>query len=424
MSSAVISLFILVLCIVLFVTRIIPNAATACLGCLLFALTGICSIGEAFSGFSNTTVILTFGMMVMGIAMMDTGAAKLIGRYVTQLSGGKEKWFIFLAGITSALLSTFMSNTSVIAIFLPIIASVAQANDHMSRKNITLPVTMGAMFGGVCTLVGSTPQLTANGILSEMTGLELGMFDYTLPGALMTAVYMTFVLTIGHKIGNKVWGGTEEVSATDKDIAKSTEEIVIDKRKLFTMVAIFAVTIILFIGAWIPVATTAVISALLCVATGCTNQKSIIKNMDWSVIFVLAGCLGLASGITKGGAGELMSDVLSHVISVNIPPVAIYAIFVLLAMLISNFITNSTAVVIVLPIALAMCASHGLNPLTFTLGVVYAANLTFSTPLANAQTAMTLVAGYKFSDYIRYTWLLDILVYASIVLFVPLFMPL
>lgn len=423
MSPAILSLIILVVCIVLFLTRVIPNAVTACLGCLLFAITGICSFDEAFSGFSNSIVILVFGMMVVGNAMMDTGAAKLIGEKVTSLSRSNEVLFILLAGTVSALLSTFLSNTAVIAIFLPIIASVCQANpEAMRRRHLTLPVTMGAMFGGVCTLVGSTPQLTANGILSKMTGQELGMFDYMLPGAIIFLVYIIYATVIGPKISDKIFDKADEKAVTAEDLA--TQEIKVNKKKLVIMVVIFIATIISFIGGWISTAMTAVIAAILCVVTRCTTQKSIIKNMDWSVLFILAGCLGIASGITEGGAGELMSDIISKFIQPDISPIIIFAIFVLLTMIISNFITNSTAVVITLPIALALCSSHGLNPLTFTLGIVYAANLTFSTPLANAQTAMTLVAGYKFSDYIKYTWLLDILVFVAIILVVPMVMPL
>ena len=154
----------------------------------------------------------------------------------------------------------------------------------------------------------------------------------------------------------------------------------------------------------------------------CTH-KTVIKKMDWSVVFILAGCLGIASGLTKSGAGELMSQALSKVISPNIAPIIIFAIFVFLTMLISNFITNSTAVVIVLPIALACCASFGLNAITFAIGIVYAANLTFSTPLANAQTAMTLVAGYKFSDYIKVGLPLQIILGIVMILVLPLLFP-
>ena len=424
MTPAVISIIILVVCIVLFVTRVIPNAATACLGCLLFALTGVCSLEDAFSGFSNSIVLLMFGMMVVGIAMMDTGAAALIGKKVTQWSKHNERLFIFIAGTTAAALSTFLSNTAVIAIFLPIIASIAQTDKKMNRMTRTLPVTMGAMFGGVCTLVGSTPQLTANGILSEMCNTELGMFTYTLPGVIIFAVYMLYVQLIGYRLGKKIWAKEgREASITEADTV-AEEPIQINKPKLIIMLVIFLLTIVSFIGGWISTSMTAIIAALLCIVTGCTTQKSVIKNMDWSVVFVLAGCLGIASGITKGGAGELMGNAISSVLSDSIPPILIFALFVAATIIVSNFITNSTAVVIFLPVALSLCNAMSLNPIAFTLGIVFAANLTFSTPLANAQTAMTLVAGYKFSDYIRYTWLLDILIILAIIVVIPLFYPL
>ena len=426
-SSEVLSLLILAVCIFLFVTKFVPNAVAAVIGCLLFSLTGICSLTEAFSGFSNSIVLLMFGMMVVGIAMMDTGATVIIGKYVAKWSHSSERLFILFAGIVSAALSTFLSNTAVIAIFLPLIESISKQNPKMNRRVMTLPVTMGAMFGGVCTLVGSTPQLTANGILEEMAGVSASMFDYFLPGLALTAVYLLYAETVGFWLSKKLWADEEpreyrESEDTGKIDASSKDSV--SKVKLIMVLLIFLFTVVFFIGAWIPTATTAVIAAVLCMVTRCTNYKSVVKHMDWSVVFVLAGCLGIASGITKGGAGELMGSFLSGLFGTQTAPLLIFAVFVLLTMVVSNFITNSTAVVIMLPIALSLCAANGMNPMAFGLGIVYAANLTFSTPLANAQTAMTLVAGYKFSDYIRYTWLLDILVFAVIVAVVPLCFPL
>ncbi len=425
MSPAIISLIILVVCIFFFVTKYIPNAVVAVMGCVLFALTGVCELKDSFSGFSNSIVLLMFGMMVVGIAMMDTGVAKIIGEKVSAMSKHNERLFILMAGIASILLSAFLSNTAVIAIFLPIIESISKSDPNMNRKNLTLPVTLGAMFGGVTTLVGSTPQLTANGILEEMTGEKLSMFDFTLSGIILCVIYLLYVETIGHHLGKKTWGNniTESTVATQANASVKDTEPQVSKSKIIIVLIIFVLTIISFIGAWIPTEMTALIAALLCLITRCTTQKSVIKNMDWSVVFVLAGCLGIASGITKGGAGDLLADILSGILGDNIPVLLIFAFFVIITMLVSNFITNSTAVVIMLPIALAICSARGFNTIPFTLGIVYAANLTYSTPLANAQTAMTLVAGYKFSDYIKYTWPLALLVCAGIIIFVPLITP-
>lgn len=446
MSPVLIAFLILILCIVLFITRPIPNAATACLGCILFAITGICSFGDAFSGFSNSTVILMFGMMVVGIAMMDTGVADILGRQVAKWSRNNEKLFILMAGTVSALLSTFLSNTGVIAIFLPIIEGVARSNKKMNRMNMTLPVTLGAMFGGVCTLVGSTPQLTANGVVGEMLGEEmmLKMFDYTLPGLVIFAVYLLYVTVIGPHFAKRIWGDRvpEEGEGQGAVAAVEQKEIVLVKWKVVAILVIFGLTVVSFVlgslpssvtdglpeghilKEWITPAMTAAIAAVSCICVKCTSVKTVIKKMDWSVVFILAGCLGIAQGIKASGAGEYMGEKISLILHNGLPAIVILAVFVVATMLVSNFITNSTAVLIMLPIALSLCQANGLNPMAFTLAIVFAANLTFSTPLANAQTAMTLTAGYKFSDYIRYTWLLDLMTVAAILVAVPLFFPL
>lgn len=93
-------------------------------------------------------------------------------------------------------------------------------------------------------------------------------------------------------------------------------------------------------------------------------------------------------------------------------------------MIISNFVTNSAAIIIVLPIALSACTAMGYNPLPFCIGITFGASFACSTPLAAAQIAMTLVAGYKFSDYLKYTLPLALILLIGTLVFVPLFYPL
>jgi len=105
-------------------------------------------------------------------------------------------------------------------------------------------------------------------------------------------------------------------------------------------------------------------------------------------------------------------------------PMIIFSIFVLLAFVISQFITNSTAIIIVLPIALSLCDVYGFNHMSFSIGIIFSASFACSTPLAAAQVAMTQIAGYRFSDYLRYTWPISVFTYVGILFFVPLFYPL
>lgn len=427
LSSQVIALLILVSCIVLFVTEWIPSTVTSVLACLLFVLTGVCSFSKAFSGFSNSTVVLVFGMLVIGNAMFESGVAQKIGNAVIRISGESERKFIFFAGATSIILSMFLANMAVIAMYLAVMSSVCRTNPNVKLKNICLATTMGAMFGGVCTLVGSTPQLTMQTILEGATGQTAGMWDFMAVGLCLSAIYFLYVLFIGYPLGKKIWGkedGNENLDELESYVASKQVAVADDvkrKRRQIYMYIILALLIVFFATEIVSNVVATCICAILCVVTGCTTEKSVLKNMDWATLIRLAGCLGIASGINESGCGELIASGFTTVFGPNVHPILFLAASVLITMITSNFISNSTAVFIVLPPVLAVCQQYGFNCVAFSLAVCYGANLCFATPLANAQTGTTMVAGYRFKDYLKYNLLLEVFVWIGIVVFMPMF---
>lgn len=426
-SSQVTALLILAFCIVFFITEWIPSTVTSVTACALFVLTGVCSFSKAFSGFSNSTVILVFGMLVIGNAMFESGVAQKIGAVVMRLSGGQERRFILFAGATSIVMSMFLANMAVIAMYLAIMNSVCRTNPNVKLKNICLATTMGAMFGGVCTLVGSTPQLTMQTLLEGATGQTAGMWDFMPVGLCLSVVYLIYVLFIGYPLGKKIWGaddGTDRLDRLDDYVAqKKTAAMDEDKqkRKQICMYIILAILILMFATNIVTNVMATCICALLCVITGCTTEKSVLKNMDWATLIRLAGCLGIASGINESGCGELIANAFTTVFGPNVPPLLFLAASVFVVMIVSNFISNSTAVFIVLPPVIAVCQQYGFNCLAFAIAVCYGANLSFATPLANAQTGTTMVAGYNFKDYCKYNLLLELFVWIAIVIFMPMF---
>lgn len=428
MTPQLTALIIIVACVILFLTEWIPSALTSVLACLAFAMTGVCTFSEAFSGFSNSTVILVFGMMVIGDAMFASGVAQEIGKWVVRVVGNSERRFILIGGLTSAIMSMFLANTAVIAMFIAIMNSVAISNRNMKLKNICLATCMGSMFGGACTLVGSTPQLTVQSILEPQTGLTFSMWDFLPVGALLTVLYLIYVLVIGYPLGKKIWGtadvsdeGTLSAAGADNITASEENAVVGSRKKQIIMLAILGLMIVLFTTEIVSNAVTACICASLCVITGCTSEKRVMKNMDWPVLFRLAGCLGIGAGIDASGCGELIAGAFMSVFGSDVSPFMLLAGAVFMSIVISNFISNSTAAFIVLPPVLAICSEYGFNPMAFAMGISYGVSLCFATPLANAQTGMTMVAGYKFNDYIKYNFLLEVVVFIGIVLFVPLF---
>lgn len=426
MSSGIVGLLILLLCIVLFITEWLPSVVTGALGCLLMVLFHVCELSNAFSGFASSIIYLLFGAMIVGNAMFETGAAALIGRQVIRLSRDNERLFLFISGLTAGCLSMFLANTATIAAFLPIVESVCSNSSNMKRKNLTMNIAICAMIGGSSTLIGCTPQLTANALLEQTTGLHMSMFTMFGPGFCMLLLYLAGTQLFGYNLGKKIWSDRPEeameLENTNRKIISGDGNT--DHKKITIMFVILGLMVLFYVTEWLSTAMTAMCAAMLCILTGCTNTKSIRKNMDWDTILFLAFCLGLADALNTGGSGKILADVASSFLGSCTSPMIVYGILCFLTLILSNFITNSTAILIVLPIGFSIGTAMGLNPMTVCLGIYFAASLACSTPLAAAQISMTLVAGYKFSDYLKYTLPHALIQFLCIWFLIPLFFPL
>ena len=210
----------------------------------------------------------------------------------------------------------------------------------------------------------------------------------------------------------------------DENLTKSVICGDVDKRKMIIMYIIAIAMIISYICSPLPIAVTAICAALLCIITGCCSFKNVVSELNWESIIFLASCLGLAEAITTAGTGELIGNFVFSLIGNISSPIAIFAILVILTLFISQFITNSTAIIITLPLALSLCKVYGFNPMAFCIGITIAASIACCTPLAASQIAMTQVAGYKFTDYLKYCLKPTLLLCAVTIITVPMFYPL
>ena len=207
MPVDLLSLIIFIVCIVLFIWDKLPMATTAILGCVAMVIFGVCDFKTAFGQFSSTTVILTMGVMVIGAAISETGMADVIGNWIVKISKGSETKLIIGTYLVAAAMSAFLTNSAVLAIFMPIIIGVSTANGNIKAKNIIMPIAIACVLGGASTLVGSTQQLTAQGLLED-AGLKLfKTFDFAPVGCIIALCGLVYCLTIGRYIGQKIWAG-------------------------------------------------------------------------------------------------------------------------------------------------------------------------------------------------------------------------
>ena len=425
MSPAVLGLLVLGLCVILFLTKTFPLCITGCLGCLLMVLLGVVPLETAISGFGNSIVLLMASAMIVGIAMFRTGVAQQIGGIAVRLSGGRERVFLFSSCLLGAGLSMFFANTAIIATFIPIIDSICQTSGTMKRRNLLLPITCAIMIGGAGTLIGCTPQLTANALMLEMVGFGLDMWTLTFPMLGILLLYMIYLMTVGHWVGERIWGNRMEQPmnqvAARSDSGQHPAPLT---RKQPVMYFLLVMMIVLYVTELIPVTETACLTALLSIMTGCCSVRDVKEHLYLGTVVFLAACLGLAQCLTEAGSGELIGDAVEVALGNVTSPMVVFAVVVALTLALSQFITNSTAIIIAMPIGMSLCSVYGFSHMAFCVGITLAASVACCTPLAASQITMTQVAGYEFSDYIKYCGLPTLVMYAGILIFVPLCYPL
>lgn len=432
MSPAVISLIIFAVCVVLFIWNKIPIAVTALLGLLAMMLFNIVPFNEAFKNFGSSTIVLICGMMVVGKATFNTGLAQLIGNKVISLAHGNERLVVIFSTAITALISAFLSNIATLAIMISILTGVASSNEKVHFKNVIMPVAMASVIGGAATLIGSTTQLTANGLLEEFLGEGngFGFFTFSIPGFIIIAVLVLYAGFVGYPLGKKIWGNREDYLKIPNEEEK--QEVKFKKGKMILMAVIFVLTIALFvlcdvIKEWIPafnVGTVALISALACVMSGCIDHKSAIKSINWNLVIWFCSSLGIAAGLNLSGGGELLATWFIGIFGENISPFLLYAAFVFLTIVLTQFLSNSTVLTIILPVVFSLTTSMGLNTYSFAVGITIAGAMAVATPLANTTIGMAMVADYKFSDFLKYAGPMTVLAMLILFFIVPLLFPL
>jgi di/tricarboxylate transporter len=186
---------LLVVTIVLFVTEKFPVDLVALMVMATLLVSRIISPEDGISGFSNSATVTIAAMFVISSGLFKTGALNVFEVKLTQI--GRHSFFAVVVAlmITVGTISAFVNNTATVAIFMPIVLGVARASG-VSPSKLLMPLSFASMFGGVCTLIGTSTNILVSSI-AERHGLPpFGMFEFTAAGLcffLLGLLYMMFV---------------------------------------------------------------------------------------------------------------------------------------------------------------------------------------------------------------------------------------
>ncbi|MGD8439392.1 MAG: SLC13 family permease [Holophagae bacterium] len=172
---------------------------TAFLVVIALGLSGILTPGEALAGFSDPVVLTIAGLLVVGEGLARTGIAATIGSWVTFIAGRNENRVLLLLMVAGAFLSSIMSSTAVVAIFIPVAINIAQTTG-MSRARILLPLAYAVIIGGMMTLLATAPNLVVSGALDKAEFEPFAFFAFTPIGAAVLVIAIVYALWLGRRL--------------------------------------------------------------------------------------------------------------------------------------------------------------------------------------------------------------------------------
>ncbi|HCA9586563.1 TPA: SLC13/DASS family transporter [Klebsiella pneumoniae] len=397
MEPITITLCLLVFAIIMFVWEKVPLAVTSMVVCVALVLTGVLDLKQAFAGFIDSNVILFVAMFIVGGALFETGMANKVGGVITHFAK-TEKQLIFIIIVVVGVMSGFLSNTGTAAVLIPVVIGVA-AKSGFTRSRLLMPLVFAAALGGNLSLIGAPGNLIAQSALQNI-GSGFGFFEYAKVGLPMLVCGILYFLTIGYKfLPNN--SNSSEVGS----IGEQRDYSHVPRWKQILSLVVLIATILGMIfekQTGISLTVAGCIGALVLVITGVLTEKQAYKAIDSQTIFIFGGTLALAKALEMTGAGKLVADQVIGLLGNNSSPFMLLVVVFALSVVMTNFMSNTATVALLVPVSLSIAAGMGADPRAVLMATVIGSSCAYATPIGMPANMMVLSAGgYKFVDYAK-----------------------
>lgn len=354
---------------------------------------------------SSPLIFLFIAGFILAIAASKTKLDLWLAKGVLFYFGNKPENVLTGLMLITFVLSMFISNTATTAMMMtmliPILKNMKENNPF--QKAILLAIVVSANIGGMGTIIGTPPNAIAVGILGENAPSFVTWMIMALPPAILLVVILRFIIL-------KVYPSTEDVI----DISKvkniqhyddSTTEFssipTIPSWKKALVISIFTITILLWLTGpfhHVPTPVVSLLPIVIFTIFGIIDTDD-IKEIRWDVIILIIGGLSLGAGVEQTRLDEWLGTQISFE-GLNVYIIA--SIFAFIVVLVSNFMSNTAATNIMLPLVVALIASLGSSIVSFmVISIALCASCAMILPVSTPPNAIAYSSGKLFSkDFI------------------------
>jgi len=378
------------LCVSLWTTNLIPLSITSLLAIAMIPMMGIMNASDVYSFFGNKAVFFILGVFILSAAMIACGLSARLSIWVIDNWGANPSRLLMAVYFLSAFSSCFMSEHAVAAMMFPIVLEIVNTlglrkEDSVFGKGMFFALAWGCIIGGTATVFGGGRVLLGVEILEKTThNASIGILEYT-----KLSFPLVFILFICGWVVLKLF-----FSPDITDI-EPVHQVLQKKLKSMGAVTIkekgIACVMILTLIAWfcfsedIGIANIALISIVLLFVLNLINWRMVEEHVNWSIILMYGGAICLGEVMSQSGAALWLAK---HAFEGTASPIIFLLLVAILSTVLTNFMSNSAVIAVLLPPALSMSDTYGISPSMVAMTVILTSNFAFMLPIGTPASAV------------------------------------
>ncbi len=390
MGSRMLSIFLVA--VVFWITEAIPLFATAVLVILLEVLllsaTAVLEVpqnaapaSEFFAALANPVIMLFLGGFLIADGAAKYGLDRNLAAVFMRPFAKSGRMMILGMMLITTLLGQFMSNTATAAaMFAVVIPLLGTMPTPKAKAALALSVPVAANVGGFGTPIGTPPNAIAVGVLAAQ-GVRVSFVEWMM----MAYPFMLVLLAIAFLLlASWVPKGTEVNLAMTANFNRS--------RSAIYFYAVAGLTILLWMTEpvhGIPSSTVGFIPVVLLLSMQVMTGDD-IKALDWPVLWLVAGGIALGDGFGRAGLDEWLLGLFDWS-AMN--GAAIIVVFTVVALLLSNFMSNSATANLMIPLAVGFASTLGISPVLLAVVLAFASSLGMTMPISTPPNAIAYATG-------------------------------
>ena len=411
--SMIITLAIVVLMVAVIISDKLPFGAPAILACALLVVTNQADVATAFSGFTDTNVVMIMGFMVCTAAIQKTTVIYKMKQFLGNVAakGGKMSFLALMFAIMVA--GNLISGTAFYVLIISLMATIPY-NKNLPTSRILMPAAFATKFAGWLPS-GAVMMLGIIGSLCEAQGVtvELPVMEYCLFSVIMSVFYLVYSGVMHRFLPDRDISDTiAETAAGKKEekfeltITKTQEKIVYVGYTALLVSMFFLSSLPGNVGYGIPL-----LIACIFLVCGVVTFKEMLGQMFSPVLIMMASVIGVAAAMNNCGLSGFIGENIANLLGGDPSLFVLVVVFGFATSVCATFTGASFgSVFIFAPIGMALCMQYGYSPVPLAFACVRAGWINYFMPI-DGISALTMGTGkYKLTEFWLYTiplWILE-----------------